>query len=77
MASRARRSRPKWSQAGTIDIRVTLREARSVGVAPEDASLDLLRAHARELAVLFSGGEPDLEVIAYSRQVFGAGDGLR
>jgi hypothetical protein len=58
-------------------LTLTLREARSVGVPPEDASLDLLRAHARELAVLFSGGEPDPELIAYSRQVFGAGDGVR
>jgi MerR family transcriptional regulator, thiopeptide resistance regulator len=78
----------------------TLSEARSAGVAPEDPSLDPVRAHARELVALFTGGEPDMaaslgrmwgsedpaalsrggidpEVIAYSRQVFGAGDSLR
>jgi hypothetical protein len=65
-----------------------------------DPSLDHVRAHARELVGLFTGGEPDMaaslgrmwssedpadlsrggidpEVVAYARQVFGAGDGLR
>jgi DNA-binding transcriptional MerR regulator len=78
----------------------TLGEARSAGVDPGDPSLDPVRAHARELVAMFTGGEPDMaaslgrmwssedpaalsrggidpEVIAYSRQVFGAGDSLR
>ncbi|HTU27917.1 MAG TPA: MerR family transcriptional regulator [Solirubrobacteraceae bacterium] len=38
----------------------TLREARSAGVAPGDSSLDHVRAHARELVALFTGGEPDM-----------------
>ncbi len=38
----------------------TLREARSAGVAAEDPSLDPVRAHARELVALFTGGDPDI-----------------
>lgn len=82
------------------ELFATLGEARSAGVDPEDPSLDPVRAHARELVALFTGGEPDMaaslgrmwgnedpaalgrgaidpEVLAYSRQVFGAGQGMR
>ena len=82
------------------ELFATLGEARSAGVDPGDPSLDHVRAHARELVALFTGGEPDMaaslgrmwssedpaalsrgtidpEVIAYSRQVFGAGEGMR
>lgn len=38
----------------------TLREAQGAGVAPEDPSLDRVRAHARELVGMFTGGEPDI-----------------
>jgi DNA-binding transcriptional MerR regulator len=42
------------------DLFGTLREARAAGVAPGDPSLDSVRAHARELVSLFTGGEPDM-----------------
>lgn len=38
----------------------TLREAQTAGVAPPDPSLDHVRAHARELVAMFTGGEPDM-----------------
>jgi hypothetical protein len=38
----------------------TLRQAQGAGVAPEDPSLDRVRAHAREPVAMFTGGEPDI-----------------